>query len=147
MAVRTLTTSNHVVSRRGDTNQAPTDWIKENTDFDEIFYQGSEYFFSNDLEHERGYKNSHFTPESLKRGYPYLSTIVWPIYGPGEDGDDGGWKVLAFLCVDSAESNTFDEGMDVAVGLTCGALVVYGFSELGRVSFAWEDDRNWMPRS
>lgn len=115
VAVKTFTSSEVVVSRRDPSTTGSLDWVKENTDFDEIFYQSKEYFLSNNLEHERGYKNSHFTPQSLSAGYPYLSTIVWPIYGP-EDGGTGGWHILGFLCVDTKEADSFDESLDVVVG-------------------------------
>lgn len=116
VAVRTFTSSVSEPQRR-DTSKSPSeDWVKENTDFDEIFYQNKEFFVSNDLEHERGYKNSHFTPQSLANGYPYLSTIVWPIYAPDSGDSVAGWDILGFLCVDTKGANSFDPDVDVLVG-------------------------------
>jgi hypothetical protein len=116
VAVETFASSEPTGSRRG----APTsiDWVKENTDFDEIFYHDWDFFLSNDLRAEIGYKNSHFTRELLQKGYPYLSTIVWPIYGHVGDNAD----VSGFLCVDTKSVNAFDEDRDVVVGKTMASF-------------------------
>ena len=116
VAVKTFATSEPTRPRRG----APTsiDWVKENTDFDEIFYRDSDYFLSNDLKSELGYKNSHFNREVLERGYPYRSTIVWPIYGYREDRA----QVLGFLCVDTKATDAFDQDRDVVVGETMASF-------------------------
>jgi hypothetical protein len=99
---------------------APIDWVKENTDFDEVFYRNAEYFLSNDLSREGGYKNSHITPQLIAiRGWPYLSTIVWPVYGPNLQS---GIEILGFLCVDTKHADAFVEELDVVVGKTLAPL-------------------------
>jgi hypothetical protein len=109
MAVHTFVTSEVVEPRPVQS----VDWVKENTDFDEILYGDREYFWSNDLSEDLqlGYKNSHFTPQALRAGLPYRSTIVWPIQGA--EGDT--WDVKGFLCVDTQGPGAFEE-LDVTVG-------------------------------
>lgn len=112
-AVRTFASSDVSGAKRA--SGATIDWIRENTDFDEILYKDRDYFLSNNLKADvtSGYKNSHFTRDALEHGYPYLSTIVWPIFGYA---DDQKANVTGFLCVDSKMSGVFDPERDVVVG-------------------------------
>jgi hypothetical protein len=109
VAVRTFVASDGVEPRRSQ----GIDWVKENTDFDEILYRNQEYFLSNDLSKDLqlGYKNSHFTQEALRSGLPYRSTIVWPIQG----GEGDTFDLKGFLCVDSKAVGAFEDA-DLAAG-------------------------------
>jgi hypothetical protein len=119
VAVKTFVTSEAVVAQ--PTSSSVIDWVKDNTDFDEIFYQNEAYFLSNDLskELELGYRNSHFTREILRNGLPYLSTLVLPIYGPK---GPNAYDIVGFLCVDTKTRNSFDPESDVVVGQTMASL-------------------------
>lgn len=99
-----------------------TDWVGDNTDFDEIF-KGEDFFFSNDLpsELEQGYKNSHWTRsrvQEMKRTgrYPYKATIVWPVQALVELDGEPAMHTVGFLCVDCKEPGVFDATLDPTVG-------------------------------
>lgn len=138
VAVKTFVTSETSPARRKA--DGVIDWVKENTDFDEIFYQNRDFFLSNDLSKDlvKGYRNSHFTKEVLDAtGFPYLSTLVWPIYGPKEVVGST-YDVVGFLCVDTKEAESFDEQNDVHIGQTMAAL---WFLALQRYSQIYEKNR------
>jgi len=120
VAVRTLVRSDVDSTKVVRTPNSSIDWVRENTDFDEIFYHDADYFLSNDLSQEGGYKNSHIdTALIAKSGWPYKATIVWPVFGP--DGA-GGIEISAFLCVDTKSADVFIEDLDVVVGKTLAPL-------------------------
>jgi hypothetical protein len=100
-----------------------TDWVSENTDFNDIFRGDDGSFFCNDLpgQLKRGYRNSHWTPDKLKQWasdgrYPYQSTIVWAVRTLVEDpAGEVAWSQVGFLCVDTALTGAF-HNIDVAFG-------------------------------
>ncbi len=96
------------------------DWVRDNTDFQDLARGDAQVFFCNDLPKEvgRGYVNSHWDRDLLRSGkYPYRSTVVWPVKGVFVDEPNSGFEpILGFLCVDSAVEDTFDEALDVPTG-------------------------------
>jgi YHS domain-containing protein len=85
--------------------------VDNNTAFSTILREGNPYFFSNNLLAEVQYRNER---EGFQRFY--RSTVIVPILGflPPDvsdsmhDTQDVG-AILGFLCVDSQETNVFDE--------------------------------------
>ncbi|MGY1985440.1 hypothetical protein ACI792_04375 [Blastococcus sp. SYSU DS0669] len=125
--VRTVSSSepSKFVGRAGH-----VDWVRDNTDFAELARGDVAVFFCNDLPREvgQGYVNSHWDRNLLRSGkYPYRSTIVWPVKGVFVDQPHSGFEpMLGFLCVDSADEGTFDEGVDVPAG----RVLAHGFYSL-----------------
>ena len=131
VAVHTFATSDLAETRPGQ----GVDWVKENTDFDEILYGDREYFLSNDLsaDMQLGYRNSHFTPQSVKAGLPYNSTIVWPIQGA--EGDL--WDIKGFLCVDTKEAGSFND-LDILVGKVLSPVWYLALDRFDEATFVAE---------
>lgn len=137
-AVRTIATSD----RGGATGQASVDWVDENTDF-QLLVSGAEYFHSDDLrvDLQEGYRNSHWTSDKLKEwkqtgGYPYLSTIVWPI-AVRVDGLHE-WEMAGFLSVDSKETEVFDLAIVKPLGAALASAAYTGLSLYGAIKDAQE---------
>lgn len=99
------------------THESGSDWVADNSDFEEIMKADHEpatkRFFANKLPYI-GYKNSHYTAEEMQRGdMIYAATIVWPIRKKSEtDTPD----LIGFLCVDSKTPCVFDNNYDVEIG-------------------------------
>ncbi|MFH1114031.1 MAG: hypothetical protein V1792_08925 [Pseudomonadota bacterium] len=91
------------------------DYVSDNTDYLALFRQApGNYFYSNDLLQEKGYQNSHWTPERVREGkFDYRSTIVWPIRKILAGGDHHTW---GFLCVDSIRPHVFVIDLDFFIG-------------------------------
>lgn len=114
VAVKTIFTStpSHMVERRDD-----IDLVKENTDFSELLGKGDHFWISDDVTNMPGYINSHYTREQLASGEPpYRSVLVWPIRASSVSHGATDVHLLGFLCVDSPEVGTFQEGRDVSPG-------------------------------
>lgn len=125
-------------------DQKSIDALRNNTDFLKLWdpSQPSEnYFISDDLSKEHGYKNTsiHYrqniqsnpnSQNSTKWSLWYRSTIVWPIR---QDADAllGIEDTMphGFLAVDSRVPNTFDRGTHVALGRTF-AISLYPLIDL-----------------
>lgn len=85
-----------------------------------LFHRERRFYICNDLTKEDGYQNSHWpsNPEERrefikKAEYKYVSTIVWPIRGPAEDGRP---PVTGFLCIDSRTRGIFERRYDIQLG-------------------------------
>jgi hypothetical protein len=112
------------LSRSGTTPVRKTpDPIEDNTDFKELMVGTRSYFLCNDitqLKAQGGYENSH-TAEG--RALPYNSTLVWPVRKTLDQPPQVGgleavsdWQdIIAYLCVDSLETDLFVES-DIWVG-------------------------------
>lgn len=127
-AVRTIATSD----RGAATGPASVDWADENTDFDALV-KGAECFCSGDLREDlqEGYRNSHWPPDKLKEwkqsgGYPYISTVVWPIR-VRPDGQDE-WKLAGFLSVDSKDTDVFELAVVGPLGAALASAAYTGLS-------------------
>jgi hypothetical protein len=116
--------------RSGDTHashRSTSDYVSDNTDFEELFLGNDVVFVSNDLRRLSGkgqYKNSHWTSDTIeKRTYRYLSTMVWPIHKVLNAPPDAtaatispDHDLLGFLCVDSLATNIFQRDVDYGLG-------------------------------
>ena len=108
-------------------------WITENTALKQIMTDlrtnsGCRHFFSNDLptEYQRNqYRNSRWDDARMEReGYPYSSTIVWPICKsffnfPSQHDEkkrEMNYDCLGFLCIDSKDCGAFQQEFDVPLG-------------------------------
>lgn len=87
--------------------------VRDNSDFLALM-RGEDVYFSHDLSEEPGYANAHFTKQMKPHEYPYRSTIIWPIKGPGPRG--ARTRILGFLCVDAEDPRTFIRELDVPIG-------------------------------
>lgn len=100
----------------GLTQDDVTRWhpVADNSDFDELFTKRAEYWFCSDVTKLAGYKNSSVGDR------PYKSVVVWPILartGQSEvESLSAGYDVAAFLCLDAASADAFDEENVVALG-------------------------------
>jgi hypothetical protein len=115
-------------NRRRPVIPSRPDYISDNTDFEELFDGSGTYFFSNDLRvlSQGGqYKNSHWTRDTVEaRRFEYLATIVWPIHKTVSNASAAKdlnaitdyHDLLGFLCVDSLETDVFDQNQDVGFG-------------------------------
>lgn len=105
-----------------------TDPVAGNTDFESLFNDDGDVFFSNDiplLQTAGNYSNTHTRPDGT---LPYKSAIVWPVWAlvpPEDDHENDGYlrpDLKAFLCVDSPEIDTFSE-RETALGAGVAALL------------------------
>ncbi len=103
--------------------------INENTDFEALFSNGSNFYFSNNLLKEKVYNNSNWPKTSSEREifikekkYTYLSTLVWPIRGRSNDDTP---TLVGFLCVDSLAKGVFDRGYDKDFGAIVADTLYY----------------------
>lgn len=99
----------------GSTNpakDAPTP-LHANSDFQHVWNPEGpgRCFFSNDLDKEHNYSNSHRVGSPDE--YDYNATIVWPIQFRQTDGRVRLW---GFLCVDSRQRGVFEYHNDFALG-------------------------------
>lgn len=105
------------LTRSTGRNSIRHDLVTENTDFENLLEGVEDWFISNDLEALRatgGYKNSHV---DLGDPLPYSSTVVWPIRKLFDDirqAEALGARtaladLLGFLCVDTTETDAFDQ--------------------------------------
>lgn len=125
-AVRAVASSD----RNARLGEDSVDLVVANSDFT-LLVAGGEYFFSNDLRTslQEGYKNSHWNEEKLKQwrldgGYPYLSTIVWPIRARA----DGAWDLVGFLSLDSKDEDAFDVLLLNPLGASLAGVAYTGLS-------------------
>jgi len=88
-------------------------FVDQNTDFESLFLNPSlRWFHSNDLASLEAYKNSSWVGDGPRE---YASTCVWPIekrdaFAPGNH------DILGLLCVDTRDTNVFDERFDFWIG-------------------------------
>lgn len=114
LLVYTLCRSNQGMEPQG----AEVARIGNNSDFKSIF-QGSTYFFSNDLVAMlgKGYRNSNWDEQVIRENrMEYRATIVWPI-GRSTRGGIPHKQVIGFLCVDTLKTDAFNETYDVPLGM------------------------------
>ncbi len=105
-------------------NKNETVSVRDNTDYKELLKTPDKnFFFSNDLSRRRPYYNSHFTEEmyATGKGWPYYSTIVFPIRkkltkGINCDSSHIQYDCLGFLCIDTKARGAFRERYDVEMG-------------------------------
>ena len=121
----------HTLCRSDDEDPgelARYDRVDNNTDFKDIFEDNAAYFFRNDLPAElgKGYQNSHWDAKTIRLGeFKYRSTIVWPVAKPRPFGphERERREIIGFLCVDSIETNTFNETYDVPIGMAFSGML------------------------
>lgn len=94
--------------------------VNENTDFNECIVDSSpneSFWYCNDLTKLQGYKNSSpkwpQTPQKFEKckrnnAFPYVSTLVVPIYGNLNKSNDMEEPIIGFFCVDSKTRGIFD---------------------------------------
>lgn len=116
------------------TQSADSDYVSDNTDFEELFLGNQELFFSNDLRElsKKGqYKNSHWRADTIeKETYKYLSTMVWPIQkllndpasAPKIGAITPAKDLLGFLCVDALTPGVFNRETDFGIGAAFAAI-------------------------
>lgn len=137
LAVRTVASSD----RETLVGAGSIDWVDENTDFERLRTSSDEVFESSDLRGDlvRGYRNSHWTPEKLTEwehggGYPYLSTLVWPVRvkvrheGNGKSGVQQTWVLAGFLSVDSKQAGVFGSAAIRPIGAGLASAAYTGLS-------------------
>jgi hypothetical protein len=108
------------LSRSGTTPLRRTpESIADNTDFEELMVGTRSFFMCNNIAQLQAagtYKNSHSVSG---QALSYNSTVVWPVRKIYEDQPPAGisdWQdIVAYLCVDSAETDVFVQS-DVWVG-------------------------------
>jgi hypothetical protein len=100
-------------------------FVDRNTDFELLFLHPEKHrwFFANDLEdyaRTHSYRNSSWDGDAPR---DYHSTCVWPIQ-KRDDTNQRNHDIVGFLCVDSLETNIFDERFDFDAG-ACVADSLY----------------------
>jgi hypothetical protein len=121
------------------------DRIDKNTDFTLLFDYENHFFFSNNLDNEKAYINSHWprTDSEIRRfvknkEYDYIATIVWPIRGKTTSKKP---EIIGFLCIDSKTRGVFNRRYDKDVGaLVADAL--YSILRAYRNSIEEDESKN-----
>lgn len=92
-------------NRKKDSDLDYDIFIKDNTDFYQIYNRKFKYFFSNNLLNEDGYVNQ------SKEYYKYYNaTCVYPLYYGDPLGPINNPDIIGFVCVDSLKAE-FDEAL------------------------------------
>lgn len=102
--------------------------VEDNTDFDALLYGQLDHWFCADIQDRT--LLPHYVNTS-PGDHPYRSVVVWPITArTGRSNTDSltkGYDVAAFLCLDSATPNVFDEDTDVPMGAMVAQVVGRAF--------------------